>query len=155
MSRWKRRAPSRSSSPSASVLTRWITPDAPGCAVGIYEAGRVVHTRGYVLANVEHGTPITIRHLLNQTSGLRDFHPGALVRLAGGLPRDVVSTQRSLDFLSRQRSLDFPTGSRFAYGNVNFTVAGEIVRRVNWQVRGLEANLLPGTVGVMFDWRPD
>lgn len=166
-----------------SVFTRWIAPDAPGCAVGIYEADRVVHTRGYGLANVEHavpntpqtvfrigglskqftalslvllaqdgklalddaartyvpelpdfgGTAITIRHLLNQTSGLRDFYPGALVRLAGGLPRDVVSTQRNLDYLSRQRSLNFPTGSRFAYGNLNFTVAGEIVRRVSGQ----------------------
>lgn len=166
-----------------SAFTRWIAPNAPGCAVGVYEADSVVYARGYGLANVEHGVPITpqtvfrigglskqftalslvllaqdgklalddaartyipelpdfggipitIRRLLNQTSGLRDFYPGSLGRLAGGLPRDLVSTQRTLDYLSRQRSLNFPTGSRFAYANVNFTVAGEVVRRVSGQ----------------------
>ena len=85
------------------------------------------------------GTPITIRQLLNETSGLRDFYPGGTGRLTGGVGGDIVSTRRILDYLSHQTSLNFPTGSRFNYSNTNFTLAGEIVRRVSGQTLRLFA----------------
>ncbi|MEP6507423.1 MAG: serine hydrolase domain-containing protein [Gemmatimonadales bacterium] len=42
-----------------SLFKHLIQTDGPGCAVGIYRDGAVVLTRGYGLANIEDGRPIT------------------------------------------------------------------------------------------------
>lgn len=44
-----------------ALLTRTIPPDGPGCAVGVYRNGRTVLSRGYGLASIEDGRPITAR----------------------------------------------------------------------------------------------
>jgi CubicO group peptidase (beta-lactamase class C family) len=36
----------------------WHSPDSPGAAVLVIDDGRVVHARGYGMANLEHGVPI-------------------------------------------------------------------------------------------------
>lgn len=41
------------------VVARHIVADVPGCAVGVYRAGEVVHAAGYGLADLERGVPIT------------------------------------------------------------------------------------------------
>ncbi|QCX02180.1 beta-lactamase family protein [Aggregatimonas sangjinii] len=41
-----------------AVFSQWDTPDKPGIAVGILNDGKVVYTKGYGLANLEHGVPI-------------------------------------------------------------------------------------------------
>lgn len=40
------------------VFSQWDTPDKPGIAVGVLNDGKIVYTKGYGLANLEHKIPI-------------------------------------------------------------------------------------------------
>jgi CubicO group peptidase (beta-lactamase class C family) len=42
-----------------ALFTRWDKPGSPGCAVGVFENGRAVYTRGYGLADLDHSIPNT------------------------------------------------------------------------------------------------
>ena len=75
----------------------------------------------------DYGTPITIRHLLHHTSGLRDFY--TLMGLAGERREDRHTTPELLDLISRQRALNFEPGSQYSYSNSNYLLLAEIVKR--------------------------
>ncbi|HXT15932.1 MAG TPA: serine hydrolase domain-containing protein [Gemmatimonadaceae bacterium] len=42
-----------------AVFSRYARADAPGCAVGVYQNGRIAFEKGYGSANIEYGVPIT------------------------------------------------------------------------------------------------
>src|SRR5689334_21060178 len=42
-----------------SYFAQWNKPDSPGCVVGAMKDGKVVHEKGYGMANLEHGIAIT------------------------------------------------------------------------------------------------
>jgi len=73
--------------------------------------------------------PVTLRHLLSMTSGLRDT--GELFRLAGVFYDHPRTLDDNLAMLLSQRSLSFPTGQRFVYTNVNFMLASRIAELVS------------------------
>jgi len=152
---------------------------SPGCLVGVGRDGKAVHARGYGMANLEYGipltrtsisesgsvakqftaaalallqldgklsldddirtflpevpdfgAPITIRHLLTHTSGLRD--QWALLGLMGRGPGGEVHTHAEiLDLVTRQRELNFPVGSEYLYSNTGYVLAATIVERVS------------------------
>ena len=80
----------------------------------------------------DYGTPLTIRHLLHHTSGLRDW--GELAALAGWPRTTRVHTQAHvLDILSRQRALNFTPGTEHSYCNSGYNLAAIIVSRVSGQ----------------------
>jgi len=56
-----------------SLFNRAISKDGPGCALGVYKDGEVVLARGYGLANVEDGRPITPRTTFNLGSVSKPF----------------------------------------------------------------------------------
>ncbi len=56
-----------------ALFTGAIRPDGPGCAVGVYRNGRTVLSRGYGLANIEDGRPITARTAFNLGSLSKPF----------------------------------------------------------------------------------
>jgi CubicO group peptidase (beta-lactamase class C family) len=74
--------------------------------------------------------PLTIRHMLNHTSGLRDWGSVAAI---GGWPRTSrVHTQAHvLDIVSRQRATNFTPGTQWSYSNTGFNLAAIIVARVS------------------------
>ena len=76
------------------------------------------------------GRPLLIRHMLNHTSGLRDW--GSVASIAGW-PRTTRAHTHAhvLDIVSRQRSLNFPPGARWSYSNTGFNLAAIIVSRVS------------------------
>ncbi len=41
------------------VFAQWDRPDSPGCALGVYQDGRIAYARGYGIADLEHNVPIT------------------------------------------------------------------------------------------------
>lgn len=149
----------------------------PGMALGIIQGDRVVHLRGYGVAD-ETGRPvtaqtpfrigsitksftalavmqlveagkieldapvrrylpwfraadeaasarITVRHLLNQTSGFSTLAGNAYWGSQDGLE----ATVRSL----RAVELSQPAGTHFQYSNVNYTIAGLVVEAVSGQ----------------------
>ena len=42
-----------------AVFAQWDKPGSPGCALGIYQDGRMAYARGYGMADLEHDAPIT------------------------------------------------------------------------------------------------
>jgi CubicO group peptidase (beta-lactamase class C family) len=88
--------------------------------------------RKYVPELPAYERPITIRHLLNHTSGLRDW--GEVAALAGW-PREtrVHTHDHVLDILSRQRALNYPPGDKYSYTNSGYNLLAIIVSRVSGQ----------------------
>ena len=157
-----------------------FTPGTPGCAVAVYQDGRILLAKGYGSANLEygvpitpatpfivgsvskqftaaaiallveekrlaltddvrkyvpeladHGTPITIDHLVHHTSGLRDWWE--LVELAGLRFDDTYAVPDVLEMTARQRGLNFTPGERYLYSNTGYLVLGIVVQRVTGQ----------------------
>jgi CubicO group peptidase (beta-lactamase class C family) len=74
---------------------------------------------------------ITIRNLLNHTSGIRDQFN--LLAIAGTRLDDVITQEQIIKILSHQQTLDFKPGERFNYSNSGYTMAAEIVKSVTGQ----------------------
>jgi CubicO group peptidase (beta-lactamase class C family) len=74
------------------------------------------------------GAVITVRHLLNHTSGLRDQWD--LLDLEGRPAGSVVHTMDEiLDLVSRQKDLNFKPGDEYLYSNTNYSLLAWIIRR--------------------------
>jgi CubicO group peptidase (beta-lactamase class C family) len=86
--------------------------------------------RKYITELPDYGTPLTIRNMLNHTSGLRDW--GSLEAIAGW-PRTsrVYRHAHVVEILGRQRALNFPPGTRWSYSNSGYNLAAVIVSRVS------------------------
>lgn len=78
----------------------------------------------------DYGETITVRHLLNHTSGLRDW--GSVASLAGWPRTTRAHThEHVLDILSRQRSLNYPPGRHYSYTNSGYNLQAMLVERVS------------------------
>lgn len=167
------------SSTADSIFSRWNSTHTPGCAVGVARAGQTLLLRGYGMANLETGTPITpatifesgsvakqftaaavmllvqdgklslddpvrkffpempeydkpitIRHLLTHTSGLREW--SSLVAWTGWPRGSRAHTQTDLlDVAFRQRALNYPVGEYYSYTNTGYAIAMSLVERVS------------------------
>lgn len=78
----------------------------------------------------DYGAPLTIRHLLNHTGGLRDVYTlhqalGAPEQDSG--PWNDILVRR----LAAQRGLNFPPGTDFQYNNGGYVLLATIVQRVS------------------------
>jgi CubicO group peptidase (beta-lactamase class C family) len=74
---------------------------------------------------------ITIRNLLNHTSGIRD--QWQLLAISGTRLDDVITQDHIVKILSKQQALNFKPGDKYSYSNSNFTMAAEIVKSVTGQ----------------------
>ena len=77
----------------------------------------------------DFGTPVTIRHLVHHTSGLRD--QWTLWAMAGGRLDDVITQEDLLNLIRRQKELNFAPGSEHLYSNTGYSLMAEIVSRVS------------------------
>jgi CubicO group peptidase (beta-lactamase class C family) len=75
-----------------------------------------------------YGKPITLRHLLHHTSGLRDYT--GLLGISGHDDADLTGDDDALFLITHQRALSFPTGSEWSYSNTGYFLLSLIVRRV-------------------------
>jgi CubicO group peptidase (beta-lactamase class C family) len=71
---------------------------------------------------------ITIRHLLNHTSGIRD--QWQLLAISGTRLDDVITQEHIVKVLSKQHALNFKPGEEYSYSNSGFTMLAEIVKSV-------------------------
>ena len=162
------------------LFSRWNTENSPGCAIGIVRNDTLIYAKGYGMANLEYGIPITpatifhtasvskqfaayaivllakagklkldddirqylswfpdlkekitIRHLLNHTSGIRD--QWQLLAISGTRLDDVITQDHIIKVLSRQQALNFKPGEQYSYSNSGFTMLAEIVKSVTGQ----------------------
>ena len=85
--------------------------------------------RRYIPELPEDAAPITIRQMLQHTSGLRDW---GSVEDTAGWPRGtrVYTHAHVLDIVARQSRLNFTPGTRWSYSNTGYNLAVILVSRV-------------------------
>ncbi len=102
-----------------------------GLAVALLEKqGRLSlddDVRKYIPELPDLGTPVKLRHLLYQTSGLRDWL--ALIQLTG---RDTeeITIDKVIKITQAQKKPAFVPGERFQNSNTNYDLLAEVVKRV-------------------------
>ena len=160
-----------------SIFAQVNSPTHPGCAIEIVRNGRTLYSRGYGMANLRTGQPITpgtvydiaslskqftafiimslveqgrlrldddvhkylpelpgyprpvtIRHLLTHTSGLRDYLQ--LFPLEGVQFEAVVTPGDALAMLVRQHGVNFSAGEEFEYSNSNYFLLSQVAERI-------------------------
>ncbi len=76
-------------------------------------------------------TVITVRHLLDHTSGLRERN--TLAEMAGWLPDDIRTEPQMRALVKRQAGTNFPAGAEVEYSNTGYALLAEIVEQVSGQ----------------------
>lgn len=103
------------------------------CVVLLVRQGKVSlddNVRKYIPEFPDYGTPITVRHLLHHTSGLRDYN--ALLELAGFRgDSDCPNVDEALEVICRQKKLNYPPGEEYSYTNTGYFLLSQIVERVS------------------------
>jgi CubicO group peptidase (beta-lactamase class C family) len=86
--------------------------------------------RKYISELPDFGSPITIRHLIYHTSGLRDQWD--LLGLAGWrYSLDLITDDDVMSVLTSQKELNFKPGEKHVYCNTGYTLLAIIVKRVS------------------------
>lgn len=103
------------------------------CVVLLVREGKISlddNVRKYIPELPDYGTPITVRHLLHHTSGLRDYN--ALLELAGfDAESDCPTNDEALGVICRQKKLNYTPGEEYSYTNTGYFLLGKIVERVS------------------------
>lgn len=159
------------------LFAEWDKPNSPGCALAVVKDGQIIYKRGYGLANLElgvpitdqsvfyigsvskqftafcvallakegklsldddirkhipempdYGYPLTIRHLIHHTGGIRDFLE---LEDIAGIDSGSYHEQDVLELLARQKSLNFAPGEEYLYSNGGYFLLGIIVKRAS------------------------
>jgi CubicO group peptidase (beta-lactamase class C family) len=169
------------------IFALWDRPNSPGCALAVIKDGRIIYTRGYGMANLEHDipitpatifdtgsvskqftamcilllaesgrlsldddirkympeipqyeSPITVRHLIQHTSGLRDYL--TLMALRGERDDDFYVDEEVVDLIARQKQLNFKPGDQWLYSNSGYFLLSQIVKRASGKTLRLYAD---------------
>ena len=99
----------------------------------LVERGRVSlddNIRRYFPEIPEYERPITVRQLLNHTSGLRDWGE---VEAIAGWPRTTRDYTHAhvLEIIGRQHALNYSPGEAWSYTNSGYNLAAMLVERVS------------------------
>lgn len=86
----------------------------------------------YIPELPEYGYPVTLRQMMQHTSGLKDW--GSVAAIAGW-PRTTktYSNADALEIIVRQKSLNHIPGDEYLYSNSNYNLFAIIVERVSGQ----------------------
>jgi len=83
--------------------------------------------RKYIPELPEYGHVITLRQMIHQTSGFRDFY--TLLALSGHDPADFNSPKEIFKIVARQTDLNNIPGDEWIYSNTNYFLLGLVVQR--------------------------
>jgi len=83
--------------------------------------------RKYLPELQDYGHPVTLRQMLHQTSGFRDFFD--LIALSGGNPAEIGSPADILKLIVRQKGLNNVPGAEWNYSNSNYFLLAEVIQR--------------------------
>jgi CubicO group peptidase (beta-lactamase class C family) len=64
------------------LFAQWDKPDSPGCALAVIKDGQTIHKRGYGMANLDHGIPISPKSVFNIGSVSKQFTAMSIALLA-------------------------------------------------------------------------
>ena len=163
-----------------SLFAEWNRSDAPGAALGIIKDGKLLYSKGYGIADLEHDivitpssvfniasvskqfvsfsillleeqgklelddriqkylpdfpeyeTPLTIRHFIHHTSGVRDYF--TLNSLKGRDYLDNIEADEVYELIKRQKELNFSPGEKYLYSNSCYFMLAMIVEKAAGQ----------------------
>ncbi|WP_378177906.1 serine hydrolase domain-containing protein [Aquimarina sp. SS2-1] len=101
------------------------------CVVLLAEQGKLKFEntlKNYFPDFPEYANKITVRHLLNHTSGIRDYLQLAYLK---GLEDDDFYTDNDImEWLVNQTDLNFAPGKEYLYSNSGYWLLGQIVKEV-------------------------
>lgn len=101
--------------------------------------------RRYLPELPDYGAKITVQHLLEHTSGLRDWD--GLFALTGRNIEDGITVDDVVAMAARQKSLIFTPGAEQRYSNTGYVLLAKIIERVtsepfdSWMRRNVFAEL--------------
>lgn len=87
--------------------------------------------RKYIPELPNYGNTITLRNMLNHTSGLRNYDD--LFDLVGIPEADLTTDRDALELTVRQKGVNFKPGEEFLYSDTNFFLMSIVVKRVAGQ----------------------
>ncbi len=85
--------------------------------------------RKYMPELPEYEAPITIRHLIHHTSGLRDYL--GLMSMSGLRDNDWYTDEEVVAMLARQKNLNFKPGEKHLYSNSGYFLLSQIIKRAS------------------------
>lgn len=80
------------------LFSRWNKPNSPGMSIGVVSNGKMMYSKGYGLANLEHNIPNNLNTAFNIASNGKQFTAAAIV---------LLKMQGKLDFNSTVKEI-FP-----------------------------------------------
>ena len=80
----------------ASIMSTYVREDGPGCAVGVVRRGDLVYNRGFGLANLEHGVPVTSDTVFRIGSVSKQFVAASIALLVLRNELDLDANIRSI-----------------------------------------------------------
>jgi CubicO group peptidase (beta-lactamase class C family) len=110
------------------VFEKLDKPDSPGCALGIYQGGRIVYKHGYGMADLNDDVPITPATVFHVASMSKQFTAASIVLLA-------QQGKLSLDDDVHKYTPELPDfGERITIRHLIFHTSG---LRDQWELLGL------------------
>lgn len=94
----------------------------------LVEEGKIALTddiRKYIPSLPDFGKKVTVRHLVDHTSGIRDW--AAMMGYAGRDFEDVSTYEEILRMAEHQRELNFAPGEEYTYSNTGYVLLAKIV----------------------------
>ncbi len=163
-----------------NIFSAWDHEDSPGCALGVVKEGKLIYSRGYGSADLEHnisitpssvfyigsvskqfvtfcillleekgkldlddkiqkyfpdfpdyGYPLTIRHFIHHTSGVRDYL--TLLSLKGRNYLDHTEPEEVYELIRNQKELNFIPGEKYLYSNSCYFMLALIIEKASGQ----------------------
>ena len=78
-----------------NLFQKWDHPNMPGAAIGIIQNGKMLYSKGYGLANLEHGVPNTSKTAFEISSNSKQFTAACIVLLSQRGTLDLNQSLRS------------------------------------------------------------
>jgi CubicO group peptidase (beta-lactamase class C family) len=138
-----------------SVFERFDRITSPGCALGVYQDGKVLYARGYGMASLEHGVALSPRSVLDVGSISKQFTAMSILMLQkeGKLSLDdpirkyIPEMPAYADKVTLRRALSQTSGLRDLYvmwGQTGRTFAGDTIDALRVITHSAEPNYEPG-----------
>ena len=138
-----------------SIFRAFDRTDSPGCALGVYQDGAIRYARGYGMASLEHGVPLSPRSVLDVGSISKQFTAMSMLILEKEGKLSLEDPIRKLfpempayaDHITWRRALSQTSGLRdlwTMWGQTGRTFAGDTVDALNVIFHSAEPNYTPG-----------
>src|SRR5256714_4322384 len=138
-----------------SVFQRFDRTDSPGCALGVYQDGKILYARGYGMASLEHGVALSPRSVLDVGSISKQFTAMSILMLQkeGKLSLDdpirkyIPEMPPYADKITLRRALSQTSGLRDLYvmmAQTGRTFEGDTIDALRVITHSAEPNYEPG-----------